>query len=103
MVHFWRLTRSNDLYLGTPHNVVQFTCLQEIMAGWLGIEVGSYVQICDSLHLYEHDLAHFTVSLQVPSVRNTDTLALPKKDFDCTVAMPCRRLRHSSLLPLSRR
>src|SRR5680860_994578 len=37
--------RSNDLIWGTPLNFVQFTCLQEIMAGWLGVEVGSYVHM----------------------------------------------------------
>src|SRR6185369_819485 len=37
-----QVMRSNDLKLGWPHNVVQFTTLQEMMAGWLGVNVGSY-------------------------------------------------------------
>ena len=37
-----QVIRSNDLFLGVPHNFVQFMCLQEIMAGWLGVECGAY-------------------------------------------------------------
>jgi thymidylate synthase len=48
-----QVMRSNDLIWGTPLNFVQFTCLQEIMAGWLGVDVGNYVHVSDSLHVYE--------------------------------------------------
>lgn len=44
--------RSNDVHRGLPYNVVQFTTLQEVMAGWLGLEVGGYHHWSDSLHLY---------------------------------------------------
>ena len=48
-----QVMRSNDLIWGTPYNFIQFTTLQEIMAGWLGVEVGAYNHISDSLHVYE--------------------------------------------------
>lgn len=48
-----QVMRSNDLIWGTPVNFIQFTCLQEIMAGWLGVDVGRYVHVSDSLHVYE--------------------------------------------------
>lgn len=48
-----QIMRSNDLIWGMPYNFIQFTCLQEIMAGWLGVDVGSYVQLSDSLHVYQ--------------------------------------------------
>ena len=57
-----QVMRSNDLIWGTPYNFIQFTSMQEIMAGWLGVEVGSYNHISDSLHVYERhwqDLATF--------------------------------------------
>lgn len=44
--------RSNDLIWGMPYNFIQFTTIQEIFAGWLGIEIGSYNHISDSLHIY---------------------------------------------------
>ena len=48
-----QVMRSNDLIWGTPYNFIQFTTLQEIIAGWLGIEVGTYNHVSDSLHVYE--------------------------------------------------
>lgn len=45
--------RSNDAYLGLPHDVFSFTMLQEIIARTLGLEVGTYYHSVGSLHLYE--------------------------------------------------
>ncbi len=50
-----QVVRSNDLILGVPQNIFQFTHLQEIMAGWLGVEVGVYRHYSDSLHVYTKD------------------------------------------------
>lgn len=48
-----QVMRSNDVIWGTPYNFIQFTTMQEIVAGWLGVEVGSYSHISDSLHVYQ--------------------------------------------------
>jgi len=45
--------RSNDAYLGLPHDVLSFTMLQELIARSLGLEMGSYKHAVGSLHLYE--------------------------------------------------
>lgn len=47
--------RSNDIIKGYPYDIFNFTMFQEIMAGMLGIEVGEYVHMVDSFHLYESD------------------------------------------------
>lgn len=48
--------RSNDVILGAyGANAVQFSMLQELMAMWLDVEVGEYVQISDSYHVYVND------------------------------------------------
>jgi thymidylate synthase len=44
--------RSNDAYLGLPHDVFAFTMLQEIIARSLGVDVGTYTHAVGSLHLY---------------------------------------------------
>jgi thymidylate synthase len=45
--------RSNDLHWGTfGANLAQFATIQELMASWLGVQVGTYYQISDSLHIY---------------------------------------------------
>ncbi|MEI9412379.1 thymidylate synthase [Mesorhizobium salmacidum] len=45
--------RSNDVFLGLPHDVFAFTMLQEIAARELGVEVGTYQHSVASLHLYD--------------------------------------------------
>jgi thymidylate synthase len=47
--------RSNDAFLGLPHDVFAFTMLQELIARKLGVEVGEYKHAVGSLHLYESD------------------------------------------------
>lgn len=45
--------RSNDAFLGLPHDVFAFTMLQEIIARSVEAEVGEYRHTAGSLHLYE--------------------------------------------------
>jgi thymidylate synthase len=47
--------RSNDAYLGLPHDVFCFTMIQELVARGVGVELGSYFHSVGSLHLYEKD------------------------------------------------
>lgn len=77
-----QVLRSNDLFLGVPHNLVQFTSLQEVVAGWLGVELGAYHQLSDSLHIYEKDLPHLQERLDPTRLRNSDSLMLSKPDSD---------------------
>jgi thymidylate synthase len=56
LLHLAASLRSNDAYLGLPHDVFCFTMLQEMMARRLGVELGEYVQMIGSFHLYDkHD------------------------------------------------
>lgn len=47
--------RSNDAFMGLPHDVFCFTMLQEIVARSLNREVGAYRQFTGSMHLYERN------------------------------------------------
>lgn len=47
--------RSNDLWMGFPNDVFQFTAIQIYLAMRLGVMLGSYTHIAGSLHLYERD------------------------------------------------
>ncbi|MNW28077.1 Thymidylate synthase [compost metagenome] len=48
--------RSNDAHWGLwGANLCQFSTIQEVVASWLGVEVGTYTQITDSLHVYLED------------------------------------------------
>lgn len=48
--------RSNDIWMGFPYDVFQFTNMQILMSMELGIELGTYTHIAGSLHLYERDI-----------------------------------------------
>lgn len=52
-LHLYITMRSNDAYLGLPHDIFAFTMLQEIIARSIGHEVGTYNHAVGSLHLYE--------------------------------------------------
>src|SRR5262249_1409387 len=77
-----QILRSNDLFLGVPYNFVQFTCLQEVMGGWPHVEPGDYVQLSDSLHVYQRDWARLEASVPSDTCHNSDRLALPKAESD---------------------
>jgi len=77
-----QIMRSNDIFLGLPHNFVQFMTLQEVLSGWIGIEPGTYTHFADSLHLYEKDAENVISSVAVPMAATSDSLALPKHEAD---------------------
>lgn len=81
-----QIMRSNDVFRGLPYNFVQFTAIQEIVAGWLNVKVGSYNHISDSLHVYDVDFEHVTPVPPVLVNWNEDSLALPKSEFDLALA-----------------
>jgi thymidylate synthase len=74
-----QVIRSNDIILGLPYNIIQFSTLQEVLAGWLGIEVASYHHFADSLHLYERDAPVSNRIATRPLPRNADSIAVPKR------------------------
>ncbi|WP_053091500.1 thymidylate synthase [Klebsiella variicola] len=45
--------RSNDVFLGFPHDVFAFTMIQEYAASILGCDLGDYKHFVGSLHLYD--------------------------------------------------
>ena len=73
--------RSNDAYLGFPHDVFCFTMIQEIVARSLGIGVGEYHHFASSLHLYEHDQSNVRVYLD-EGFQNP-TFMMPKMPSGC--------------------
>ena len=44
--------RSSDLFLGLPYDVSQFAFLQQLVAGWLNLDAGRYIQWAHSAHIY---------------------------------------------------
>ncbi len=52
------MMRSNDAFVGLPHDVFTFTMLQEIVARALGCEPGAYSHFAGSLHVYDENEAN---------------------------------------------
>lgn len=67
-LHMVANMRSSDLVLGIPHDVFAFTCLQELMALELGVGLGGYTHVANSLHVYDRDRARVDAVLARPSV-----------------------------------
>lgn len=92
--------RSNDAYLGLPHDVFAFTMLQEIVARSVDAEVGTYIHVAGSLHLYdEHEagarafLAEgFTTKKAMPPM----AIGNPWPDVDNLVRVE-KAIRHGEL------
>lgn len=76
-----QIMRSNDVLLGMPYNFVQFTCLQEILAGWLEIDIGSYNHYSDSLHLYNRDISKIGIGKEI-EIKNNDCMSLCKNESE---------------------
>ncbi len=87
-----QILRSNDLFLGVPHNFVQFTSLQEVLAAWLGIDVGHYRHVSDCLHIYVRDQEHISDSNPIAAEENTDALSFSKSDSDALFVEMSKRM-----------
>jgi len=51
-LHLFVNMRSNDVFLGLPHDIFCFTMIQEIIANKLNVDLGEYNHFVSSLHLY---------------------------------------------------
>lgn len=76
-----QIMRSNDVLLGMPYNFIQFTGLQEILAGWLELDIGTYNHYSDSLHLYNRDINKVGIAEEI-KIENNDSLSLCKAETD---------------------
>lgn len=76
-----QIMRSNDAIYGLPYNIVQFTCLQEILAGWLDCDIGKYTHFTDSLHIYNKDISKYK-AFKGTHLINNDMIRVNKRESD---------------------
>lgn len=96
-LHMSVTMRSNDAYLGLPHDVFCFTMIQEMVATTLGLEVGEYYHYVGSMHLYTKDLEGAARYNQEGHQRTVEMPAMqPGKPFDFvpTLREAEDRIRH---------
>lgn len=77
-LHWMQDMRSNDLILGTPYNFMQWMSIQEIVAGWLDLDVGDYMHVVNSLHVYENHWSHLN---QILNTSNDIRVPINKSDL----------------------
>jgi len=60
--------RSNDIWKGLPTDIHLFTFLQEVMAAWLGVQLGEYYHIAGSGHIYKSSIESIKLWLDLCDV-----------------------------------
>ena len=83
-LHWTQVMRSNDAFRGLPYNLVQFTSLQAVLAGWLGLKVGPYHQWSDSLHAYDSAATIFSIEGGSPPTDTGDHPFLSRSKWQAT-------------------
>lgn len=83
------IMRANDIWLGFPYDVFVYTLIQELMAGFIGVEVGKYYHFLDVLRLYENNWEDVEKidcinNGQATGIRYQNAY-LSWNDFDCIV------------------
>lgn len=64
--------RSNDLWMGYPNDVLQFTAMQVRLAMELGLKLGTYTHNAGSLHMYERDYKRALENVDKNSTQSVD-------------------------------
>ena len=80
-LHMLTYMRSNDAFVGMPHDIFCFTMLQEIMARTLSFELGQYKHMVGSLHLYNESFDNARQFLD-EGWQSTTTLMRPMPEGD---------------------
>jgi thymidylate synthase len=77
--------RSSDFILGIANDVPAFTFFQELMALELGLELGDYIHVSNSLHVYER---HWDMLEEMCLLSNLDKSVHEERQHSKPVAMP---------------
>ena len=80
--------RSSDVIFGIAYDIPAFTLFQEILANELGVELGTYTHMSNSLHIYERHFDMAETILKTSNV-NRSTFELwkqngPMPPIECT-------------------
>jgi len=88
LLHMHTNMRSNDAFLGLPHDVFAFTMLQELLARTVGSEVGKYCHSVGSLHLYDEHRSQARAYLDEGYQSHVEMPAMPTGDpWKCAAKM----------------
>ncbi|MCX5173414.1 thymidylate synthase [Streptomyces antibioticus] len=81
-LHMTTTMRGQDVWIGLPYDLFFYTVLHELVAGWLGAELGEFHHQVGSLHIYE---SHLDDAEQLTSLNASEImpdLSTPWDGFD---------------------
>jgi thymidylate synthase len=100
--------RSQDVFLGLPYDIHNFTCLQMLIASILGVMVGEFTLIQGSLHAYERDFEKIRevilspgCSLETP-LSNIKTIEVLAKEMEYIELLELGHRRNDPLIQMVR-
>lgn len=73
-LHLVAHMRSSDLILGIAYDIPAFTMLQELMAFELGLDLGTYTHVSNSLHIYERHYEMVEAMLHPDAVATSNNI-----------------------------
>ena len=79
--------RSNDIFLGFPYDIFNFTMWQEYVSCKLNIDIGTYTHIANSLHFYEKDREKIIKASMVEEVKENEMEKMPKEDLETQLSL----------------
>ena len=83
-LHMLTNMRSNDAYISClGYDLMNFMFIQNVLAAWLNIEVGSYHHNVGSMHVYENHYDLFEYLENNPETNNIKNKI--SNDWDCTI------------------
>lgn len=74
-----------------------------MLAGWLGLNVGEYFQVSDSLHVYEKEMNEVNVCKSPKRPMNNDDLSTSKERADVLIPVVYDALRKLSFKSLTKK
>lgn len=79
--------RSNDIFLGFPYDIFNFTMWQEYVSCKLNIDIGTYTHIANSLHFYEKYREKIIKASIVEEVKENEMEKMPKEDLETQLSL----------------
>lgn len=90
--------RSNDLMWGTPYDIFSFTMMQEMMANSLGVDMGKYIHMVGSLHIYERHFDQVEKMLMCKNYKRYTMPSMPIEDNLEDLIICAKKIRKNSKL-----
>ncbi|WP_236242338.1 thymidylate synthase [Streptomyces sp. CC228A] len=81
-LHMSTTMRGQDVWIGMPYDLFFYTVLHELVAGWLGVELGEFHHHVGSLHIYENHLDQAEELTCVTASAVMPDLTTPWRGFD---------------------